>query len=272
MRFSKKKKERERRNGAVLRRHCFFFFFPQTCGRGRHTFLFSSLCLFLSFPRALPPTSWWYSWAAVLCKQRLHWPPRPASWQRWQRVPPFVWGWNVVLRFTSVPKARYKSDHNLDVNLGSRSDTIDTGTPWSLITSFTYNLANLSMKYVIYMGKNKVKFVTRSTITLLPLGNPITKSMIMSFHFHSGISNGCNFSTYLWYSIFTCWARRQQWGHYGWGCSREEGEGRELSTGEGKKTKGKADFYLILDLIFFMLGACNPPLFIRYRRGTCCLY
>jgi len=81
--FTKKK----RRNGAVLRRHCFFFFFPQTCSKGRDTFLFSSLCLFLSFPCPLPPTSWWYSWAAVLRKQCLHWPPRPASWQRWQRAP-----------------------------------------------------------------------------------------------------------------------------------------------------------------------------------------
>jgi len=82
-----KKKEKERRNGVVLRRHCFFLFFPRTCSRGRDTFLFSSLCLFLSFPCALPPTSWWYSWAAVLRKQRLHWPPWSASWQRWQRAP-----------------------------------------------------------------------------------------------------------------------------------------------------------------------------------------
>jgi len=80
---------------------------------------------------------------------------------------PFIWEWNVVLRFTSVLKARCKSGHNLDVNLRSRSNTIHIGTPWSLITSFTYNLANLSTKYVIYMGKNKVEFVTRSTITLL---------------------------------------------------------------------------------------------------------
>jgi hypothetical protein len=50
-------------------------------------FLFSSLCLFLSFPRALPPTSWWDARVGVLRKQRLHWPPRSTPWQRWQRAP-----------------------------------------------------------------------------------------------------------------------------------------------------------------------------------------
>jgi hypothetical protein len=65
-----------------------------------------------------------------------------------------------VLRFTSVPKARCKHDHNLEVNLGSRSDTIDKGTPCSLTTSFTYNLANLSTGSVIFMGKNRADFVS----------------------------------------------------------------------------------------------------------------
>ena len=64
-----------------------------------------------------------------------------------------------MLRFNFVLNARCKLDYNLDVKLGSRCDTIDTSTPWSLTTSFTYNFANLSIKLVILIGKNKVDFV-----------------------------------------------------------------------------------------------------------------
>jgi len=103
-----------------------------------------------------------------------------------------------VLRFTSVPKARCKHGHNLEVNLGSQSDTIDMGTPCSLITSFTYNFANLSTGSVILMGKNRADLVSQSTTThitslpFFPFGNPVTKSMAIFSHFHSGIGSGCN--------------------------------------------------------------------------------
>jgi len=61
---------------------------------------------------------------------------------------------------------RCKLGHNLDVNLGSRSDIIETGTPWSMITSSTYNFTNLSTESVIFIGKNKADFVSQSTTTI----------------------------------------------------------------------------------------------------------
>ena len=70
-----------------------------------------------------------------------------------------------MLRFTLIPKARCKHGHNLEVNLGSQSDTIDKGTPCNLIPSFTYNMANLSTRFVILVGKNIFDFVSRSTTT-----------------------------------------------------------------------------------------------------------
>jgi hypothetical protein len=58
-----------------------------------------------------------------------------------------------------------------------------------------YNLANLS---VIFLGKKSADFVKRSTMTqvalllFFSLGNLITKFIVISFHFHLGISNeGC---------------------------------------------------------------------------------
>ena len=82
-----------------------------------------------------------------------------------------------MLRFNFVPNVRCKLGHSLDVNLGSRSDTIDTGTPWSLTTSLMYNFASLSTKSVALIDKNKTDFVSRSTIShmaslpFFPLGN-----------------------------------------------------------------------------------------------------
>ena len=78
------------------------------------------------------------------------------------------------------------SKYHLEVNLRSRSNTIDIGT--FLITSFTYNLANLSMGSVILMGKNKTDFVSRFTTThiaslpFFPFGNLVTKPMAIFSH------------------------------------------------------------------------------------------
>jgi hypothetical protein len=59
-----------------------------------------------------------------------------------------------------------------------------------------YNLVNLSPPYVVRMGMKCATFVRRSTIThikSLPfrvLESPLIKSMLMSFHFHSGMGSG----------------------------------------------------------------------------------
>jgi hypothetical protein len=42
----------------------------------------------------------------------------------------------------------------------SQSETIDFSTPCNLITSFTYNLSNLSTRSVIFIGKKIMDFVT----------------------------------------------------------------------------------------------------------------
>ena len=46
-------------------------------------------------------------------------------------VAPSVCGWNDVDMSSFVPKSRCSSRHHFDVNLGSRSLTIDDGSPWS---------------------------------------------------------------------------------------------------------------------------------------------
>jgi hypothetical protein len=56
----------------------------------------------------------------------------------------------------------------------------------------------MKYNYFIFIGKNKADFVSRSTTTYMasfpffPLGNPVTKSIEISSHFHSGIDNVCN--------------------------------------------------------------------------------
>nr|GEW76359.1 putative reverse transcriptase domain-containing protein [Tanacetum cinerariifolium] len=84
----------------------------------------------------------------------------------------------------------------LDVNLGSRSQMIETGIPCLVTTSFRYNLANLSIGSVSLIGKKCADLVSRSTTThmvsfpLCTFGSLVTKSMVILSHFHWGIS-GC---------------------------------------------------------------------------------
>ena len=96
---------------------------------------------------AIPIVVWWLLLNSTKGRRSSQFPPNSSrqdlrrSSRVWMVLSdwPSVWGWNVVLKFNFVPIACCKLGHNLDVNLGSRSDIIETGTPWSLITSFTYN-------------------------------------------------------------------------------------------------------------------------------------
>lgn len=123
----------------------------------------------------------------------------------------FVYGWLVVLKFNLIPKEFWRLSHSLEVNWWSLSDTIEIRIPYNLTTSFTYIMVSLSTGFVIFIGKNMICFVNLSTITYIVLfpvllfGSPITKSIVMSSHFHSGIKRGCNPPTCFWCSIFTCW-------------------------------------------------------------------
>ena len=111
---------------------------------------------------------------------------------------PSVCGWNAVLMYNFVPIAFCKYSQNLEVNLGSLSDTIDIGTPCSRTILFKYFSANCSSEHPQRISMKCVDFVSLSMIThtaLIPLivrGNPVTKSIVILSHFHTGIRRGCN--------------------------------------------------------------------------------
>ena len=101
-----------------------------------------------------------------------------------------------MLKCNQVPMAFGKLDQNLDVNLGSQSETIDIGTPCNLTISSTYNSANLSNRSSLLTGRQCTDFVSLSTIThmasccLRVLGSTVTKSIVILSHFHTGIGRG----------------------------------------------------------------------------------
>ena len=112
---------------------------------------------------------------------------------------PSVWGWYAVLSRSLVPKHFCKHSQNWDVNLGSLSKTILTEVPYNLTISFMYNWTSLLTGCLVFMGRKWADFFNLSTITHItsfpvdPFGNPITKSIVMCSHFHSGISRGWSF-------------------------------------------------------------------------------
>ena len=104
-----------------------------------------------------------------------------------------------MLKCNRVPMASCKLDQNLDVNLGSLSETNDIGTLCNLTISSTYNWANLSNESSLLTGRKCADFVSLSTIThmasccLQVLGSPITKSIVILSHFHTGIGRAISF-------------------------------------------------------------------------------
>ncbi|CAA0833356.1 Unknown protein, partial [Striga hermonthica] len=100
-----------------------------------------------------------------------------------------------------VPIALCRQFQNRAVNRVSRSDTIDTGTPWSRTISRIYSLAYSFSFIVVFTGKKCAVLVRRSMITqmesfpLLVLERPTTKSIVTFSHFHSGISNPATSTT-----------------------------------------------------------------------------
>ena len=82
------------------------------------------------------------------------------------------------------------------LNLGSLSDTMDTGTPYTRIISRIYNFQNFSCVKVIRTSRKCANLVSWSTITYTVsclrcvCGKWITKSIAICSHFHSATSNG----------------------------------------------------------------------------------
>jgi len=103
------------------------------------------------------------------------------------------------------------TSHKREVNLGFRSKTINMSTLCNLTISFTYNFANLLTESIISIEKKNTNLVNRSIMTqiaslpLLPLCNTNKKSLVIFFHFHSGISSGCNGIIGFLCSFFTYW-------------------------------------------------------------------
>lgn len=77
-----------------------------------------------------------------------------------------------------------------------------------------YILVILFKGSVILMANKWENLVSRSIITQItsclerPLGNHVTKSIVMCSNFYSGIDNGWNSALVRWYSTLTCWHTR----------------------------------------------------------------
>jgi len=115
-----------------------------------------------------------------------------------------------------LPKPFCKVCQNLEVNLGSLSDTILEDIPCSLTTSLIYNEANLSIDILKLIARKWALLVSRSTITQIVLrfqtdrGKCVTKSIAMLSHFQTGISNWCNIPPGFLCSTFAFWQVKQK--------------------------------------------------------------
>ena len=102
-----------------------------------------------------------------------------------------------MLIVSRVPIAFWKLFQKCVVNLGSLSDTMDTGTPCSRTISRIYNWQNLSNAKVIRTARKCADLVSRSTITHTVsclcgvCGKWVTKSIVTCSHFHSADGNQC---------------------------------------------------------------------------------
>jgi len=105
----------------------------------------------------------------------------------YQSVP----GWKAVLKCNNVLNASCNFYQKPDWNLVSWSNTMELGTPCSLIISSRYARASWSRVQVFLIAMKCAVLVSRSTITQIVLfflwvrGKPTTKSMDTKSHFHS---------------------------------------------------------------------------------------
>lgn len=124
---------------------------------------------------------------------RSHWRGRsPVKQRRYMaitRLAASVWpsdcGWKADVMCSLVPSRRISSFQNVEVNTGSRSDTMDWGTPWRRTMSVKNACATDSAEYGWASGMKWQYLLKRSTtvrMTDLPRtrGSASTKSMPMS--------------------------------------------------------------------------------------------
>jgi hypothetical protein len=105
----------------------------------------------------------------------------------------------------SVPSKRIISCQNLAVNLGSRSDTIDSGTPCRRTILSKYALAQAFALVSIVKGIRCVYLLNLSTTTntesppTLLTGMSVIKSILTCYHGLLGTGKGYNLPTGLPY-------------------------------------------------------------------------
>ena len=116
-----------------------------------------------------------------------------------------------MLKFNFVPKSANRPFQNLDVNLGSMSDSIALGNPCNLKIYFIKTFAMAYLLFV-YLTSTKCAYLDNlSTKTMIDsccfivIGKPLIKSMEIIPHFHYGIGKGCNKHVGCLFSIFICW-------------------------------------------------------------------
>jgi hypothetical protein len=158
------------------------------------------------------------SWKSMI-KTRSHWRGRsPVKQRRYMtitRLAASVWpsdcGWKADVMCSLVPNRRISSFQNVEVNTGSRLDTMDCGTPWRRTMSVKNACATDSTEYGWASGMKWHYLLKRSTtarMTDLPRtrGSASTKSMPMSAQTAVGMGSGrrrpagCRCSDlYLWH-------------------------------------------------------------------------
>ena len=95
-------------------------------------------------------------------------------------------------------------------NMGSLSNTIETGTPCNRTISQIYSRQNSSSVKVMCTTRKCADLVSRSTIThsasclCCVRGKGVTKSIMTCSHFHSATSKGWSSPAGFWCSAFTC--------------------------------------------------------------------
>ena len=113
---------------------------------------------------------------------------------------PFVWGWNNVDSFISIPNILFKSLVNSATNCSSLSHTTLSSNPCNFHTLYLNSLTNPSInvssviatKYVIL---DNLLQTTRIAYFLATNSNLVIKSTVKCVYSFSGILLSFNFST-----------------------------------------------------------------------------
>ena len=125
---------------------------------------------------------------------------------------PSVSGWKAVLGKCLVPHAAYKHFQNRDKNRGSRSVTIDLGSPCYRTITLTNALATASavvsavrgMKWAIFENLS-ITVRMFSKLSRDDFGRSVIRSMLTSSHRRMGIGNGLRSPAGFWVYAFWHW-------------------------------------------------------------------